>query len=165
MTDGLRANPIGTVSLSKHWLHVSGQAEPDRVLQRPARIGAFRTGGNQQLGHALVRTVLRGCPLDGGPVELHRVRGAVPMCRRLRGGRHIQTRQGLLQVVAQPARPGVRLDRVSACGGLGLGHRSSLLRVLLDRVRCRLGVELTKGPAPSSLGLLPAQRSGRGSFR
>ena len=118
MTDGLRANPIGTVSLSKYWLHVSGLAEPDRVLQRPARIGAFRAGGDQQLGHALVRTVLRGCPLDLGPIKLYRVRGAVPMGGGLCWGWHIQAWQGLLQAVAQTAGIRVDLDRGRAFSSL-----------------------------------------------
>ena len=51
--------------------------------KRPPRVGTLCACRDQQLGRDLVGAVLRCGPLDLGPVELHRVRGPVPLRRRL----------------------------------------------------------------------------------
>ncbi len=49
--------------------------------ERPARVGAFRTGRHQQLGHGLVGTALLGRTLDFGLTEYDPVQSAPPSAR------------------------------------------------------------------------------------
>jgi len=65
------------------WAHPTALAAAHQMSEWPARVGALGAGRDQQLGHALVRALLRRGPLDLGPVEPHRVRGPVPVCYRL----------------------------------------------------------------------------------
>ncbi len=128
--------------------------------ERPARLGAFCTGCDQQLRHALVHAILRGCPFNGGPVELHTVRRAVPMRRRLCWNKSTRLGKGLCCLVGYPAGTEVGLDGTAVRSSVCLGHHGSRRRIIPDQVWDRLGFGLMGRLALRCRGTVRDRRGG-----
>jgi len=137
--------------------HPPVPAAAHQMSKWPARVGALRTSRDQQLGHALVRALLRSRPVDFGPVEPHRVRGAVPLCRRLRRNRRIRAGSGRCRANGRRARIGFWSHGIAVCSDLDRCCHLSVRCITPDRLQ--LGLGLTGLSAPPSLGILLEQRS------
>jgi len=127
--------------------HPPGPAAAHQMSKWPARVGALSAGCDQQLGHGLVRALLRRRPVDFGPVEPHRVRGAVPVCCRFRRNRRIRAGSGRCRFNGRRARIGLRSHGIAVCSDLDKCYHLSVRRITPRSATARPWAEWTFGPA------------------